>query len=340
MRTSQSPHTEPSSPTVAIQVAAQLLASGDSTAAIEKLQELTRFFPTYPTAHVLFAKALEASGQWEEALEAWHQAYFLSPQSPLVQRERSRLLDARAKAEVAPEIADPGDELIEEEPEPAVPSELEPEEQSDTEELAAEAPESEGVDEEMEESIIVEPRLELGDDREIEGTESDNSSWWKKPDENEQSKQEYVANQGWTVLEESAESRKDEKEVEPAVAPPEDFRPVTPAEEPRDDVEDARVILEEDGPNLADELDELITELEDAPRIRPNPQFEGHDETDNSDVYADEMVSETLARIYAAQGEYEEAARVYERLAQQSPEQEEYMLDQAAEMRLKTPDKS
>ena len=47
----------------------------------------------------------------------------------------------------------------------------------------------------------------------------------------------------------------------------------------------------------------------------------------------DEMVSETLAKIYAAQHQYVEAAVVYEKLAARAPARAEAMLAQAAAMR-------
>jgi hypothetical protein len=79
-------------------------------------------------------------------------------------------------------------------------------------------------------------------------------------------------------------------------------------------------------------LDSLIAQLEDAPRIRPDPAFNGPEVSfDDEDV--DEMASETLAKIYAAQHQYVEAALVYEKLAARQPDQAEEMLRRAAEMR-------
>ena len=47
----------------------------------------------------------------------------------------------------------------------------------------------------------------------------------------------------------------------------------------------------------------------------------------------DDMVSVTLARIFAAQEEFEEAARVFDKLAIQDPENAEDFRQQAREMR-------
>ncbi len=82
----------------------------------------------------------------------------------------------------------------------------------------------------------------------------------------------------------------------------------------------------------ADDLDALISQLEQAPRIRPDPAFNGPAVTvDESGV--DDMVSETLAKIYAAQHRYVEAAVMYEKLAAREPDQADDLLRRAAELR-------
>ena len=87
-------------------------------------------------------------------------------------------------------------------------------------------------------------------------------------------------------------------------------------------------------PSVADELDSLIASLEDAPRIRPDPSFSGP-AVGSETVRADSMASETLARIYAAQKQYDEAARVYDALAERLPARADEMRRHAAEMRQK-----
>ena len=47
----------------------------------------------------------------------------------------------------------------------------------------------------------------------------------------------------------------------------------------------------------------------------------------------DDLASETLAKIYAAQHQYVEAAVIYEKLAARQPDQAEELLDRAAELR-------
>ena len=85
-----------------------------------------------------------------------------------------------------------------------------------------------------------------------------------------------------------------------------------------------------------DDLDRLIGELESA-RIVPQPDFEAVPPPDLDDEIED-VVSETLARIYAAQQQYDEAARVYELLAAQQPEQAAEHLKKASEMRARAKD--
>lgn len=84
---------------------------------------------------------------------------------------------------------------------------------------------------------------------------------------------------------------------------------------------------------IDDDLDALIEELQSA-RIRPDPNIDDlpPDELDDN---IDDMVSETLARIYASQGAYHEAARVYVQLAAQEPERSEERLRDASTMRQK-----
>lgn len=82
-----------------------------------------------------------------------------------------------------------------------------------------------------------------------------------------------------------------------------------------------------------DNLDDLISQLENAPRIVPNATTlmdelpPAPDEGDTED-----MVSETLARIYATQRQYKESEEVYRRLADLQPQRAAYFIEKAAEM--------
>lgn len=80
-----------------------------------------------------------------------------------------------------------------------------------------------------------------------------------------------------------------------------------------------------------DDLDRLIEELESA-RITPDPDISSIPAPEMEDE-ADDVVSETLARIYAAQRQFDEAARVYELLAAQQPDRAKEFFALASEMR-------
>lgn len=88
--------------------------------------------------------------------------------------------------------------------------------------------------------------------------------------------------------------------------------------------------------NDLDNLDRLIAQLEDA-RITPRPDVDDVPAPELDDDI-DDMVSETLARIYAAQNQFEEAARVYDQLALQNPDRNVYFNQKAREMRGRIPE--
>ena len=90
----------------------------------------------------------------------------------------------------------------------------------------------------------------------------------------------------------------------------------------------------EEAPPDFEDLDRLIEELESA-RIVPDPEPEAIPPPDLESEIED-MVSETLAKIYASQNQFEEAARVYEKLAAQQPERATEFLHLATEMRRRT----
>jgi hypothetical protein len=79
------------------------------------------------------------------------------------------------------------------------------------------------------------------------------------------------------------------------------------------------------------ELDRLIGELSTA-RIVPTPNPESIAPVEMEDEIED-VVSETLARIYAAQNQFDDAARVYDLLAVQQPQRAGEFERKAKELR-------
>lgn len=137
---------------------------------------------------------------------------------------------------------------------------------------------------------------------------------------------------GWEVMEEET-APAPPSSLTPPIAPEvvSPSAPDAPANEaPRHQISDANELPGDDGLDL--DLDSLIRDLEHAPRIKPDPEFKGPEVvSDESSV--EEMASETLAQIYAAQKQYAEAAIVYEKLARQKPDRAAEMQQRAAEMR-------
>ena len=133
---------------------------------------------------------------------------------------------------------------------------------------------------------------------------------------------------GWTLIEDDAVSppRTVTPEPTPLLPPePSDASLAAPLEPVTPYAGDAHV---------ADDLDDLISQLDAAPRIKPDPTFQGPAVTfDEASV--DDMASETLAKIYAAQRQYGQAARIYETLAVREPDRADAHLGRAAELREK-----
>ncbi len=88
----------------------------------------------------------------------------------------------------------------------------------------------------------------------------------------------------------------------------------------------------------AEELDSLIEELESA-RIVPKPEHEKI-ETQVLETDIDDMVSETLARIFEGQKQFDEAARVYDKLATMQPDRASDFSRKASDLRARAANES
>ena len=344
----------PTSPQTALQAAASLIASGRAVEAARELNALVRAAPTYAAAYVLLAKAREASGDRVRALDAWHRAYFLVPSSPLVKRERQRLLDILAPpAETSPvaERAEPDDG-----PDPEAFLTQEAPALTPPEPLAAEAPAPEAASPEapaqggaarapartsghsgprrqrparMDRQFPNRPQRRKAPPRPRKPTFSLPSSMARPPPLAR--RRSPNVDEGWSLVDEHEEAGVEatEEPVTPDVLSPDETQPDAPEAEPVD-ITDATELPDDTG--LDHDLDALIRDLEDAPRIRPDPEFDGPDVVSNENS-VDDMASETLAQIYAAQQQYAEAAIVYEKLARQRPERADEMRQRAEDMR-------
>ena len=108
----------------------------------------------------------------------------------------------------------------------------------------------------------------------------------------------------------------------------------------RRDGDDAEGVAGELPKDVVDEslnLELLIQELERA-RIVPDPDVQEISDDELEDEIED-LVTETLARIYAAQSYFEEARQVYVKLARQSPERAHEFETKALEMQKKAQEK-
>lgn len=302
-----------------IQDAAALLEQGNPAAAIPLLERLTTLFPTYVTAHVLLAEAYEAEGMADRATRAWHAAYFLLPQSPVVTQERQRILGFPTPPRKTP-------------PRPAPAPAVAPDEEIETYPTYDPDAFLEDLDEETEWADTLEETEEAASPPAV--------PYWQPlgdPEEEEEEEDE-------TALEEE-----DETEAWATFAPDEDVPPPPPPPPASDHFAPVRLGRTPSPPPppsppqrkppsrpamSENDLDDLIHRLENAGRIVPKQDFRPADAGEQEqEEEVEDMVSETLARIYEAQQQYAEAARTYERLARQHPEKQQEYLHRAATLR-------
>lgn len=414
-------------PAFDIQNAIGLLEQGRTDEAIPLLQHLIDTAPVYVTAYVLLARAYEAEQQWRHALDVWHRAQFLMPNSPSIAEGAARAARQmtaptwfpRVEREPAPPPAPPAapppaapEEQATPPPEAPAPEEAAPEafapDEAAPEAAApvASAPEEEATDwtppyepvldvhlppedvvpledpepaddfvppEEAVDVAVPEPvgeawgPAEALPEPEEEPDEDYGLQWLDAAGEGEEDQARDAAGApgpvGWNEpmppeeeddfvdLTEAPEAPplapgpepsgratppwrylEPEADVEPDVEPG-----VEPEAEPDVDLEGAPApsALPRTPPGFAD-LDRLIDELESA-RIVPRPDLDQIPPPELEDDIED-MVSETLARIYASQQQFDEAARVYELLSAQQPERADEFLRKATEMRARAAD--
>ena len=90
-----------------------------------------------------------------------------------------------------------------------------------------------------------------------------------------------------------------------------------------------------DNVNVDDRLEELAREISSA-RIKESDGDAKKSEPEFGEIgNTSTIVSETLAKIYAAQGEYQEAINVYEKLIDKTPSRKEEYLASISELKSK-----
>ena len=285
-------------PSIDIQNAISLLEQGNYREAIPLLEHITHVMPIYLTAHVLLARAHEAEQQWQQALESWQRAHFLMPNSPVTKEGIQRVLykSSFSSHEAPPPPAESVIETV-----------ISSDEKSDTLPVAEVPP----------------PPFQEG-----------------PPPAAEPKAEPETADFPFIPEPQVVEATLPEVQDSP---PPGalSFEPPTPPPAPSWDAEKDVTPDAEEIPELSpgsspqfEDLDRLIDELESA-SITPTPDLDSIPAPDlDNDI--DDMVSETLARIYASQQQYDEAARVYDLLAIQQPERASEFWQKASEFRTRS----
>ena len=350
-------------PAFDIQNAIGLLEQGRTDEAVPLLRRLIDTAPAYVTAYVLLARSYEAQQQWREALEVWQRAQFLMPNSPTIREGVERMT---VRMTVPSWFPRPGQEapVAEEaypqeavsEAAPAAAPAADADTYTDADVAAAWVPPEEpvlGVHVSGDEEPVLDVPAPPGAEAAVS---------WHEPvppeDDDFVDLTEPPAGAD-TTLEgpplddaEAEDAEVDDAEVDDAevddteaedilyAGPP--ILPETPsADAPsEEDAEEAGEApssgVDRAAEDFAD-LDRLIDELESA-RIVPRPDLDVIPPPELEDDIED-MVSETLARIYASQGQYDEAARVFELLSAQQPDRAEEFLGKAEAMRARAADR-
>ena len=293
-----------------LQRALDLLEQGRTSDAIDLLTQRVQAVPAHAAAHVVLARAHEAAGHTAAALRAWEQAAFLMPTSPVAaagKRRALQRLDGAFAGETERDFISAVPAAAQEDARPGSRPDATPKTSRapDPDDSPASAS-SESTPSDLEQlRQRAEAEARRGGARGGSGT---------VPSDLEQLRQQA-----------DAEARRGG--ARSGMAPP---SPDADASSP--DAASSRDSLDDD---FDGDLDRLIQDLESA-RIEPNPS-PSEDAPEDAPAFeepddADDLVSETLARIYASQGKYREAARAYLRLAAQDPDRTREHLEQASAM--------
>jgi tetratricopeptide (TPR) repeat protein len=332
-----------------IQEALDRIEEGRPEEALPLLATLAERMPTYGAVLTLMARVYEDTGELDEARTAWQHAHFLMPNSPTVHEGLERVTsDAGSEQDTTPEglILDPDLQAELDAELEALGQGADASFTAPTEEMPMSLAEASLA---LVEQALAETDVEA-DEPEEGATEPPETTRESPPDEDPYAKEPFdiyeeidtlIAQHG-DALEDTTEeaapadvpearTTEAEAESEEHAAREETVRQVLAraAEAAREEEPGREEDAAEKEPS--DDLDRLIQELETA-RIVPDPDLDDVPEPELDDDI-DDMVSETLARIYASQEKYLEAARAYERLAQMQPARADTFMERADEMR-------
>ncbi len=298
------------------------LRDGKADEAIPMLEHLVQITPGHVTAYVLLAQAYAAEARWRDAMTTWQHAAFLMPNSPAILNGLEQALQMFSLAGISIE-AEPSEAkanpdagtdsspafLLASDSEPE--TDLEPTDsffaESATESAAAAAESlfEESIEETIEETVeeTIEESVDIAGVVEVTTDEPTGDLASELADE--------LAAE-WAAMD----------------APEEDATPAANemAAPSKNGASHGTVQAAGD-----EELDRLISDLESA-RIVPRPDYETI-EGPSLTAPIDDMVSETLARIYEGQKQYDEAARMYDKLAILKPDRADVFTQKAIELR-------
>jgi tetratricopeptide (TPR) repeat protein len=310
------------------------LEAGRASDALPILSRIVEKWPFYAAAHIAHARALQASGDPEASFGAWTQAEALVSHSEVV---RSGLISAAADlfgdgpAPVhadAPASGEP--ETVEVEPSTEAPfaesvgsrDQGLRREQGEPSGASVEAAPTEPAEAEQAETESAEKPIENHAPEFVEGSAVDPALFVPIAGPVDEPSIPDTAEAEWTedVIQDDGPAETTEQ-------------PQWEGEYTGDAVDGAGTDfdLESDQTSGDVEFDRLIDDLESA-RIVPADDPSSVPAPDLSDDI-DDVVSETLARIYVSQKQFSEAARVHDRLAKQNPERADEFESKASEMR-------
>lgn len=344
-----------------LQHALELIEQGRPDEAVPLLDTLAAEMPTYAAAFAMLARAHEAAGNWEAAREAWHRARFVMPNSPAIADGLHRVetttaptldLDDEPDAlRMDLDLLTEFDAVLDETLGQAFNPFTQPQQPAGADDAATMPAEDAQIGQDYQ---ALGPTEAEDDEPAADDLpyEPPSESPFEAPADTPFQPREDPEETAAPAQAAAPDDPEDDFTNNPAGIYDEIERLIAEKEQGPPTIEDIQeetvrnALAREaeaaeapappaDDPAPGDDLDRLIEELESA-RIVPDPDLDDEPATPPEDEIED-IVSETLARIYAAQGQHEEAARVYDELARQHPDQADYFLDQAA--RLRDPDR-